>query len=229
MNSLRAQLLIGAVCLLLGVTLVMQFRTQRLIKGEGLPASASDQATYISQLYESNAQLRQQVAQLSQEVARYEGSGQNGLEALRADLQTLHMVNGDMEVTGPGVTVLVNGPLTVVELQDLINEVRNASAEAIAVNGVRVVTRSAITTDQTGSIIIDHQPVRPPYRIEAIGGPDTLAPALERKGGLIALLEASNSNLNIEVTRHELKDEARWLTLPPTTAGFTWEHGQPVP
>jgi uncharacterized protein YlxW (UPF0749 family) len=229
MNSLRAQLLLGVVCLLLGVTLVMQFRTQRLTRGEGLPASTSDQATYISQLYESNAQLRQQVAQLSQEIARYEGPDQNSMDALQRDLQTLRMVNGDTEVTGPGVVVLVNGNLTAIELQDLVNEVRNASAEAIAVNGVRVVTRSAITTDQTGSIIIDHQPIQPPYRIEAIGNPDTLAPALERKGGLIALLEASDPGLNIQVARHELKDQALWLTLPPTTADFTWEHGQPVP
>jgi uncharacterized protein YlxW (UPF0749 family) len=222
---------VGLMCLLLGVALVMQFRTQRQAH-QGVPVSASDQATYISQLYENNTQLRQQVDQLSRELADYEEDttgGKSNLDTLVRDLQNLRVANGEVEVAGPGVTVLVEGSLTVFELQDLVNELRNASAEAVAVNGVRVVARSAILADETGRIAVDRQPLARPYRLEAIGNPDTLLPALERKGGLIALLEASNSELKIKVNKHTVEDEAGWLKLPPTALDFTWVYGQPAP
>jgi uncharacterized protein YlxW (UPF0749 family) len=76
---------------------------------------------------------------------------------------------------------------------------------------------------------VDRQPLARPYRLEAIGDPDTLLPALERKGGLIALLEASNSELKIKVNKHSVEDEADWLRLPRTALDFTWVYGQPAP
>jgi uncharacterized protein YlxW (UPF0749 family) len=231
MTNRRAQLIVGLMCLMLGVALVMQFRTQRQAH-QSVPVSASDQATYISQLYENNTQLRQQVDQLSRELADYEEDttgGKSNLDTLVRDLQNLRVANGEVEVVGPGVTVLVEGSLTVFELQDLVNELRNASAEAVAVNGVRVVARSAVLADEEGRITVDRQPLARPYRLEAIGNPDTLLPALERKGGLIALLEASNSELKIKVNKHSVEDEADWLKLPRTALDFTWVYGQPAP
>jgi uncharacterized protein YlxW (UPF0749 family) len=219
------------MCLLLGVALVMQFRAQRQAH-QGVPVSASDQATYISQLYENNTELRQQVDQLSRELADYEQDttgGKSNLDTLVRDLQNLRVANGEVEVAGPGVTVLVEGSLTVFELQDLVNELRNASAEAVAVNGVRIVARSAIVADEEGRITVDRQPLARPYRLEAIGNPDTLLPALERKGGLIALLEASNSELKIKVNKHTVEDEAGWLKLPRTALDFTWVYSRPAP
>ncbi|HEX9989263.1 MAG TPA: DUF881 domain-containing protein [Chloroflexia bacterium] len=231
MTNRRAQLIVGLMCLLLGVALVMQFRAQRQAH-QGVPVSASDQATYISQLYENNTELRQQVDQLSRELADYEQDttgGKSNLDTLVRDLQNLRVANGEVEVAGPGVTVLVEGSLTVFELQDLVNELRNASAEAVAVNGVRIVARSAIVADEEGRITVDRQPLARPYRLEAIGNPDTLLPALERKGGLIALLEASNSELKIKVNKHTVEDEAGWLKLPRTALDFTWVYSRPAP
>jgi uncharacterized protein YlxW (UPF0749 family) len=211
--------------------LVMQFRSQKAARGE-VPQSATDQATYISQLYDSTSELRGQVDALRSELDQYRqnsSGGKSNLESLTRDLENLRMANGEVEVTGPGATLLVDGDVTLFELQDLVNELRNASAEAIAVNGVRVVTRSAIVVDQDGRITVDRQPLSRPYRLEAIGDPDTLVPALERKGGLIALLRAGDVGLTIEVTRQDAEDRADWITLPRTAVGFGWEYAQPVP
>src|SRR5687768_4690881 len=229
MNSLRSQLIIGILCMLLGIMLVTQFRTRRLAL-QDVPTSASDQATYISQLYDNNAQLRTQVNELSAELARYEQDGSGGnTESVMRELMNLRMANGEVELRGPGVTVFVNGEVSVLELQDLVNELRDASAEAIAVNGVRIVTRSAIVGDETERIVIDRQPLSRPYRLEAIGDPDTLAPALERKGGLIALLQTGNSSLEIEVIRHAVEEDAKWVRIPKSTSDFSWTYAQPLP
>ncbi|MEO8288572.1 MAG: DUF881 domain-containing protein [Chloroflexota bacterium] len=229
MNTTRAQLSLGLICMLLGVMLVMQFRSQRAAREE-VPRSATDQATYISQLYESTTGLRQQVETLKTQLGQYEADnsgGKSNLDSLQKELQDLRVANGEVDVVGPGVTVLVDGAVTVFELQDLVNELRNASAEAIAVNGVRVVTRSAIVADQNGNTAIDRQPLSGPYTLEAIGEPDTLVPALERKGGLIALLKAGDSTLTIEVTRHSVADKESWLKLPKAALAHDWVYAQP--
>jgi uncharacterized protein YlxW (UPF0749 family) len=231
MSSIRAQVTIGLVCLLLGVGLVMQFRFQRLAH-QSVPASATDQAVYISQLSESNADLRRQVDELEGELARYGQGGPGGsadAAALEENLLALRIANGEAAVAGPGVSVLVDGKSNLVELQDLVNELRNASAEAIAVNGVRVVARSAIVPAEDGRIVIDRQALSPPYTLEAIGDTDTLVGALERKGGLIALLEAGDPDLKIEVTRHSADDREAWLHLPESTLPFEWTYARPMP
>jgi uncharacterized protein YlxW (UPF0749 family) len=231
MNSLRSQLIIGLLCMLLGVMLVTQFRTRRLAL-QDVPTSASDQATFISQLYDSNAQLRSQVSALSSEIARYEqgGTGSNSnYDSLVRDLQNLRMANGAVELIGPGVTIFVDGEVSVLELQDLVNELRNASAEAISVNGVRVVTRSALIEDEAAQIVIDRQLLSRPYRLEAIGDPDTLGPALQRKGGLIALLQAGNPSLEIEVIRHQVDEEARWVRIPRSNVDPSRTYARPLP
>jgi uncharacterized protein YlxW (UPF0749 family) len=230
-KALRFQLPIGLVCALLGVLLVTQFRTQRLTFSD-IPSSAGDQATYISQLSDNNELLRKQVSDLNAELARYRAdasSGGSNLDTLVADLQSLRMANGEVEVVGPGVSVLVDGDLTVFDLQDLVNELRDASAEAIAVNGVRVVGRSVIgEREEDGRLVVDRQVLTRPYRLQAIGDPDTLAPALQRKGGLIALMEARDPPLQVRVYRHAVGDEANRLKLPRTALDFTMKHGATI-
>lgn len=199
---------------------------------EDAASLTNDEATYISSLYERNTDLRRQVAQLTGEISTSQGDSstdKSRLETLVGDLESMRIASGQVEVTGPGVTVLVDGNPTVFELQDLVNEVRNASAEALAINGVRVVTRSAIVADEEGRILLDRQLISSPYRIEAIGDPATLLPALQRKGGLIALLEEDNPTLIIEVASHSVEDKASWLKLPRSTADFTWVHAKPEP
>jgi uncharacterized protein YlxW (UPF0749 family) len=231
MKDLRTQVLLGIICLLIGVMVVTQYRSQRQARPD-VPESGSDQATYISQLVASTKELQAQADTLDRELRQYESSdssGKSNLDAMVKDVQNLRMANGEVEVTGPGITVMVEGDLTVLDLQDLVNELRNASAEAVAVNGIRVVTRSAIVADENGRITVDRQPVTSPYRLEAIGEPDTLSSALERKGGLIALLEARDSALRIKVLKYEIWDRAGWLRLPKTAIDFSWSFAQPAP
>src|SRR5262245_51831128 len=110
MNSTRAQLTLGLICLALGVMLVVQFRSQRAAREE-VPQSSTDQATYISQLYDSTSELRGQVDSLRAELDQYQkdsAGGKSNLASMERDVQNLRIANGEVDVTGPGVTVLVD-------------------------------------------------------------------------------------------------------------------------
>lgn len=219
MKDTRSQVLLSLVCLLLGIVIIMQFRGSGASQGDG------SQAAQISQLYESNAALQQQADQLSDELAQAQKSDQpSGAK----DSQAVKVAGGRTEVTGPGITVSVKGSLQAFELQDLVNELRNASAEAVAVNGMRVVARSAIVADKNGQLTVDKQAVAAPFRLDAIGQPDTLLHAMQRKGGLVALMNARNADLQIQIEKHSIEDQAGWLKLPASEADFNWVYGQPV-
>ncbi len=222
---------LAAVCLLLGFLLIAQLRPP-LVDRTPIAQSANDQATYLSELYRSNQSQQASLEQIQAEIAKYQQPGPGGssnLVGLLDDLQQLRVANGEVDVTGPGVQVRVSGAQNVVQLlQDLTNELRNAGAEALAVNRVRLITRSVIAADANAQLRVDQQPITAPYLLEAIGDPATLETALDRKGGLIALLEqGQGAGLAITVTRRGAGGDA--IKLPRTALAPTWRYAHPAP
>jgi uncharacterized protein YlxW (UPF0749 family) len=218
----RGQVYLTVVCLLLGVLLVLQFRTQEKIARSVAADSSTNQAAMISSLYENNLSLRKEVTTLSAQLDEHERSlDKSDLDAMVDNLNKLRIANGLSEVKGPGVEITVVAEIRAEDLQDLINELRNAGAEAIGLNGQRVVAQTAISSLPDG-LVIDGVEVALPYSIQAIGSVDTLEKALLRKGGLITYLQTAYPDGKVTVTR------VNSLVLPVYKAGYQWKYGQPA-
>jgi uncharacterized protein YlxW (UPF0749 family) len=203
MMTRSAQITLTVVSFLLGLLLVTQFYTQRKLNSGSQTQSTADQAMIISGLVEGNAALRKEVAALESETANYDlTSGEANLETMVSELNKLRILNGLVEVAGPGVEIKLSGSVTALDLQDLMNEVRNAGAEALALNGFRLVARSVVV-GANGSIRVDENRLTPPYRLQAIGDPQALERALTRKGGLVSLLEFAYPDAAISVVRQD--------------------------
>jgi uncharacterized protein YlxW (UPF0749 family) len=203
MMTRSAQITLTVVSFLLGLLLVTQFYTQGKLASASQTQSTADQAMIISGLVEGNAGLRKEVAALESESANYDlTSGEANLENMVSELNKLRILNGLAEVAGPGVEIKISGGVTALDLQDLMNEVRNAGAEALAMNGYRLVARSVVV-GANGSIVVDENRLSPPYRLQAIGDPQALERALIRKGGLVALLEFAYPDATITVARQD--------------------------
>ena len=109
------------------------------------------------------------------------------LAQARAELTSLGILAGTIPAQGPGVRVTVTmdpgKQLKVTDLLDGVEELRDAGAEAMEVNGkVRVVAQTSFEQVDRG-ILVDGELVRPPYTLQVIGAPDTLARALNFPGG----------------------------------------------
>ena len=203
MMTRSAQITLTVVSFLLGLLLVTQFYTQGKLASAAQTQSTADQAMIISGLVEGNAGLRKEVTALEAEAAQYDStSGEANLENMVSELNKLRILNGLVEVAGPGVEIKISGSVTALDLQDLMNEVRNAGAEALAMNGYRLVARSVVV-GTNGSIVVDENRLNPPYRLQAIGDPQALERALIRKGGLVALLEFAYPDATITVARQD--------------------------
>ena len=70
-------------------------------------------------------------------------------------------------------------------LLDAIQELRGAGAEAIQVDGVRIVVSSYVDGDP-GELVVDGVPISAPYDIRVIGPSDDLDVALNVSGGVVA-------------------------------------------
>jgi uncharacterized protein YlxW (UPF0749 family) len=136
-------------------------------------------------------------------------------------VNNLRIANGMIKVSGPGVQVVVSGPISVLDLHDLINELRNAGAEAMALNGRRLVAWSAISTDGE-RVTVDGTPVEAPYRLEAIGDASTLEVALNRPGGLVYLLQQAGASVSVSV------EQLDKLTLSVYEQPLEFAYGEPM-
>jgi uncharacterized protein YlxW (UPF0749 family) len=124
-------------------------------------------------------------------------------EAANQRAETLRILAGVTEVTGPGVLLTISDPdgqLDAAALLDAIQELRDAGAEAIAINGQRIVVQTAIV-DSSDGVVVGDQVVKSPYQIEAIGPSETLAAGLSFPGGVIESVREAGADGT--VTRRE--------------------------
>lgn len=220
-HSTFSQLGLALLLLGVGVLIPAQLRAER--HSQVATFERDEEAVLLCELVDANISLRTAVRELQNQMASYEDESRGAvMEGLVAELNQVRVVNGLVEVSGPGVELLIDGPLSALDIQDLVNELRNSGAEAIALSGHRLVARSVVTVNARGRISTDGQPSDRPYRFEAIGDPDTIETALLRPGGLISILRQTYPNLIVQTTRRTQ------LVLGIHRYQASMEHAQPV-
>jgi uncharacterized protein YlxW (UPF0749 family) len=135
-------------------------------------------------------ELARAAASLRGEVARLQAAGLSLGAAGRAAadrLAALELAAGVGPVTGPGVVVRLSdapadqpdpadprggdvgdGRVLDKDLQDVVNALWAAGAEAISINGLRLTTQTAIRSAGE-AILVDYRPLSPPYTVRAVG------------------------------------------------------------
>ncbi len=118
-------------------------------------------------------------------------------------LDDLSILAGTVGATGPGVRLTMtdpNGTIGASLLLDTVQELRDAGAEAIVINGhARVVAQTWFAEDdESGGVLVSGKRVEAPYVVEAIGDPATLAPAIDFRGGIADRVESRGGTLSVE-------------------------------
>lgn len=217
----RRALLLAIVCFVLGVGLVAQLRGRR---GQNAPGGAVsvDQSAIMGSLVVVNAELRSEVQKLQGQLQAYERAPERGgLPEMNEELRRMRIVNGTVAVTGPGVEVRIGAGVNAVDLQDMLNEIRNVGAEAIGLNDVRLTIASALSSDN-GGMLLDGRRIEPPFVFKAIGDPPTMATALSRRGGVLELLRVAYPGLQAEVKT------VQRISLPAVREQRQFVLGRPV-
>ena len=223
MRSHSTQWSLTILCFVLGLLLMAQFRTQRMTSRALLTTSSAEQLAIISSLVENNARLREEMEALEEQLSEYQqATGRAVLGPLVEELNKVKIINGLVEVSGPGVEVSIDGPIGVLDVQDLINELRNVGVEALTINGERLTLYSVVTSTEDGAITVNATQLSRPYILQAIGQPETMETALLRRGGLIATLERNYEGLAVSVVKREK------MVLPVYKGAIEFVYASPV-
>ena len=127
------------------------------------------------------------------------GSNEEAKKAAQNRIDQLILLSGTAPVTGRGIQVLITGDVYSVSaftVLDSVQELRDAGAVAIEINGNRIIN-STYFNDTSDGITINQAKIRSPYRINALGDPETLATALKIPGGLAEKVTTSGGQVVI--------------------------------
>lgn len=236
MNKKIISIVLGLMCFALTLGICIQIRTvensnstvsqnyeENNLRAEVLKYKEKYENRY-KELEKTEEQLekeRQNSTQNDEELAKKEEEIKKGNKIL-----------GLTEVMGPGVIVTLNdskkdvnsvlNPSSLIvhdaDVLSVINELKNAGAEAISINEQRLVPTSSISCG--GNIIdINGEKVGAPFVIKAIGLPEQLA-ALSRPGGYLERLKEDGIGVELKKSNN--------ITIPKYTGVITYEYARTI-
>jgi uncharacterized protein YlxW (UPF0749 family) len=218
----RENLAIAGVAAILGLLVVGQLRGQADVPGLS-DLSAQELTLVIANLNARNDELRTEVAGLEQQATALDAAKANGqttVDQLRSDLARIRAWSGATGLTGTGIEISVRGPIGGDAIEDVLNELGNAGAEAIVIDDVRVVP-GVVVAGPPGGISVDNTALGDQFLIRAIGSPEILLGTLTRAGGVISQLGVAYPDATISVT------PLGSIEVPATTRNLIPSHGQP--
>lgn len=164
-------------------------------------------AAYKEKYEEANNELIDTKAKI-EEYKKDEKTEEDAIKLLEEEVEEANMLLGKTDVQGQGIIItLDNGEedgieLTAISTDDivnLINELRLAGAEAISINGKRIIANSdTVALEGSPIFMINNERTTAPYTIKAIGDIKYLQSALNIKGGYVDSALAYGHKIKIE-------------------------------
>jgi len=233
---------------LFGALLATSLKTQDRIRGEGLPSMRPQKmAAAWAEMRETVNAQKKKIADLQANLTRYQAAAAketDNSKLLYDDLRKANVLAGLVAVRGPGIVVTLRDakerpsrpddltPEAYTELmrdfiihdsdiQAVVNELRAAGAEAIAINDQRVVATTAIRC--VGPVVVvNNSPTNgSPVRIQAVGDPDTLQSAMAIANGIADQYKPIDPSM---FSMDKVKD----MTLPAYAGATPLRYAQPA-
>lgn len=236
MNKAKISIVLGLMCLALTLGIFLQIRT---VENTNVKVSQNyeennlrSEVLKFKEKYDNrNKELDN--AQEKLEKEREDSTKNNSeLENAQIQIKKANKISGLSEVKGPGVIVTLRdskmsasnalniSDLVVHDLDVLsvVNELKNAGAEAISINDQRIVATTAISCE--GNVInINGEKVGAPFTIKAIGLPESLS-ALSRPGGYLEILKGYDIGAELKKSND--------ITIPKYTGKIEFKYGKSV-
>lgn len=220
----QSRIALAFVSMVLGLLLTLQFRAT-LVQKESLPFQRIEELS--ARLIDTEKERDNLRAALREVTERQEKESRN------ANLADLEMTAGLVGLTGPGVVITIddsrraakageNLNLYVIHDEDIlrvVNELRAAGAEAIALNGQRLTATSEIRCAGP-TLSVNNVRSAAPFEIVAIGEANTLENALKMRGGVVDTLKVWG--IQMAISPRSL------VTVPPFNGPSPFRHAKPV-
>jgi len=231
-----SRFVLTAVCVSIGVLLAVQIRSAGNLTSAVPDLRTSEMRVMLMDAMRQNQILQEGLAELRRKVRDYELSlteGEGALGLLRTELDRARLLAGITPVRGPGLIITLSDSkrppvhgddptLFIIHDEDilkLVNVLRAAGAEALSVNGERLLASTEIHCAGP-AISINNTRVAAPFEITAIGNPAAMESSLRMRGGIVETL--GYFGMEIAITQHTT------LEAPGFTRPLRFEWAKPT-
>lgn len=225
-------LALALVGLVLGILLSVQFKLTTETMKTPQVSQVQAMAAKVNEARSERDRKQEQVNKMRAELDKIAAGAELG--PLRVDLTAARIEAGLAEVTGPGIEVTLNDSnmaakpgenpnLYVLHDEDILrvlNELRAAGAEALAINGQRVLATSEIRCTGPTILINRNQRLTPPFVISAVGNQDNLVNSLKMRGGVIEYLQVFGIQASVKKVSN--------LNIPAFSGVISFDYAKPA-
>ena len=205
MNKRRIGIILGIMCFVLTIAIVVQYKTvssANKIVGSGSNNVLKTEVLRWKEKYEEAYENLDKLEEMLEEKRKMATSNDEASLKLQEELKILNALIGTTDVKGDGVVITIADNTSVTnqtigiydnisnylihdsDLIRLVNELKNAGAEAISINDERIINSTSITCDGN-VVLINGNKLSSPFTIKAIGSQATILGAIQRTGGLL--------------------------------------------
>ena len=236
--DIKAKIAMAAVCALLTYGIALQFKSVEKNQGQGTISGlrSAELQTLYQKEKEKNEALLSDYTRVTADLEKYKAAANDTnstAKILKEQLDYAEILAGMKSVKGKGVTLKINDSkyaaqagesenlyiLHDADILMVVNELRDAGAEAISINDERITAISEIRC--VGSVVnINHVKVGAPFIINAIGDPDTLESALLFRGGIISQLVGYGFEFDIKKQEN--------ITIPAYKGAINFKYATPA-
>ncbi len=207
--------IIGIICFLMTAGICVQVKTVTTWDTGPVVQSMTenklrDNVLKAKEKYENEYKLLEQSMEELENLRNVAAKDNTDAQNMEKQINDANILLGLTEITGKGITIELNdandselaGNLNDylvhdLDLVEVVNELFNAGAEAVSINGQRVVFSTAINC--SGNIVkVNDEKIGVPFKIKAIGLPEKLYGALDRPGGYLELMEEDGVQVKME-------------------------------
>lgn len=208
MKKFGKALVFGILCLILTFAITVQLRVSSLSESESSQTKITDKLKdEIFRLNDENVKLAEKFQNTTSELddARNQAAQNDSSSKDTSELiKKYTIVSGKTDVTGQGIIIKYKPSDNeakadmVKDLRDIVNEIKNAGAEAIEINNQRIVGTTAIEMVKN-KIEINDTEVSENFIIKAIGDSNLMYSGLIRPGGTIENIRESGVSIEINL------------------------------
>lgn len=232
-KKITTSIVLGIMCFALTLGIFVQMKT---VKNTNMTVSQNYEENELraevlkyKEKYDNKFKELEKAEKELEEQRRISTENNDELAKKEEEIKAGNKIIGLDEVTGPGITITLSDskldinsvldPNSLIvhdgDILSVINELKNAGAEAISINDQRMVPTTGIICG--GNIIdINKEKVGAPFEIKAIGLPEQLA-GLNRPGGYLNKLKEEYS-IGVELKK------SNSITIPKYTGVLTYKY-----
>lgn len=201
---------IGLMSLILACVMFMQFKVVNETDIAEIESMREDELQEaLTEWKEKYEETMTQLEDTNNKINEYQETSESSEETAKLverELEEANLILGKTDVIGDGIQVILTDndevEYSANDLLTLVNELRAAGAEAISINGERVINLTDIVDISNRYILVNSNRVSSPYTINAIGDQNYLMSALSIKNGYVDTKQKEGYTISVETQRN---------------------------